>query len=170
MNVLAAPDHGALPGVSLLAGTPPVQRRRQPVSAGIRHGAGALRAVGYSTPGVCRSAPTFLRRLPTARVGANIGELDMAVDDAMRLRIHRKLTELMGSEEADAMVGSLLPVPWRDVATKDDLRVLSAELRAAMHEAIASQTRWLIGFVAVWRGLLLAAARLMFCRRARGRR
>ena len=86
----------------------------------------------------------------------------MAVDDAMRLRIHGKLTELMGSEEADAMVGSLLPVPWRDVATKDDLRVLSAELRAAMHEAIAGQTRWLIGFVAVWSGLMLAAARLMF--------
>jgi uncharacterized small protein (DUF1192 family) len=30
----------------------------------------------------------------------------------------------------------MMPVPWHDVATKDDLRVLSAELRAELHTEI----------------------------------
>ena len=98
----------------------------------------------------------------------------MAVDDAMRLPIHRKLEELMGTEEADAPVSNWLP--WQELVTKDDLRVLkddlrvqSAELRLEMaglrtelHQAIAAQTRWLVGFVAVWSGLMLAVARLAF--------
>jgi hypothetical protein len=56
----------------------------------------------------------------------------------------------------------MLPVHWHDVATKDDLRVFSAELRAELHADIVGQTRWLTGYVTALSVVLLAAARLLF--------
>ena len=63
----------------------------------------------------------------------------------------------------------MLPVPWHDVATKDDLRVLSAELRRDMadlrtelHQSIIGQTRWLTGYVTALSVVMLAVARLLF--------
>ena len=100
----------------------------------------------------------------------------MVVDDRMRLRIHHKLEELIGSEEADALVGSAIPAPGQELATKDDLRVLSSDLRVVEAElrgeiekvrgeighALATQTRWMIGFMMSWSTVVLAAARLLF--------
>ncbi len=52
----------------------------------------------------------------------------MTIDERLRLNIHNKLTELLGSEEADALIAHIMPVPWHDVATKDDLRLMRADL------------------------------------------
>lgn len=56
----------------------------------------------------------------------------------------------------------MLPVPWHDMATKDDLSVLSAELRAQLRLDIIGQTRWLTGFVTALAAVMLAVASLLF--------
>jgi hypothetical protein len=56
----------------------------------------------------------------------------MAIDERLRLKIHTKLTELLGSEEATALIEHIMLVPWHDVATKDDLENLRVELRAGI--------------------------------------
>jgi hypothetical protein len=97
----------------------------------------------------------------------------LSIDERLRLNIHNKLTELLGTEEADALMAHMLPVPWHDVATKDDLRVLSAELRTEfrteladlrteLHQSIVGQTRWLTGYVTTLSVVMLAVARLLF--------
>lgn len=97
----------------------------------------------------------------------------MTIDDRLRLSIHTKLSELIGPDEADAIMSNMLPVQWRDVATKDDLRVLSAEFRTEMadlrtdvrteiHGAIVGQTRWVTGYVTALSVVMLAVARLLF--------
>lgn len=53
----------------------------------------------------------------------------MTIDERPRLNIHNKLTELLGSEEADALIAS-----WHDVATKDDLQNQGIVLRADIAE------------------------------------
>ncbi len=101
----------------------------------------------------------------------------MTVDEPMRFRIHAKLTELMGPDEADAMLANWLP--WRDVATKDDLRVLSAELhtdmaelrgelrtemaelRTDMHTLVISQTRWILGYITALAAAVVTATQLL---------
>lgn len=47
-------------------------------------------------------------------------------------------------------------------ATKDDLRVMSAELRIELHQSLASQTRWLAGFNLTLAALVLTVAKLVF--------
>ncbi len=86
----------------------------------------------------------------------------MTIDERLRLNIHTKLSELLGPEEADAIMSNMLPVQWRDVATKDDLRVLAAELRTEIHQSIVGQTRWLTGYVTALSVVMLAVARLLF--------
>ena len=58
----------------------------------------------------------------------------MAIDERLRLNIHTKLTELLGSEEATALIEHIMPVPWTDVATKDDLENHGILLRADLAE------------------------------------
>ena len=86
----------------------------------------------------------------------------MAIDECLRLSIHTKLSELLGPDEADAIMSNMLPVQWRDVATKDGLRVLSAEIRTEMHQGFAAQTRWLTGYMTALGVVMLAVARLLF--------
>ena len=104
----------------------------------------------------------------------------MAIDERLRLNIHTKLTELLGSEEATALIEHIMPVPWHDVATKDDLQNLRVELRAdigvlradmhrdmadlrtELHQGFAAQTRWLMGYVTALSAIMLAVARLLF--------
>jgi hypothetical protein len=80
----------------------------------------------------------------------------------------------------------MFSVPWHDVATKDDLRVLSAELRSEMadlrtemadlrtdlrtemaelrtdlHKNAIGQTRWLTGYVSALAAVMLTIAQLL---------
>jgi hypothetical protein len=56
----------------------------------------------------------------------------LTIDERLRLNIHNKLTELLGNEEADALIAHIMPVPWNDVASKDDLQLTTAVLRTEM--------------------------------------
>jgi len=97
----------------------------------------------------------------------------MTVDDRTRLNLHRKLEAVLGAEEADTLMAHLPPTTWRDIATKDDLQVLGAdirteiadlrtELRTEISRSIDRQTRWMVTFICAWSTIVLGAARLLF--------
>lgn len=50
----------------------------------------------------------------------------MSVDEPVRLRLHRRLSELLDAELADAMMESMPPMHWDQLATKDDIERLDA--------------------------------------------
>ena len=54
----------------------------------------------------------------------------MSTNDKARLELHRRLDSVLGAEEASTLMSHLPPVTWDQVATKDDLRALEANLRA----------------------------------------
>lgn len=92
----------------------------------------------------------------------------MTVDDRTRLNLHRRLETVLGSEEADTLMAHLPPVTWQQVATKDDLRVLSAEVRteiaqveARFERAIRRQTLQLGTFLGAWSALLVSVVGLL---------
>lgn len=93
----------------------------------------------------------------------------MAISNRIRRSIYEKLEELMGAEEAEAMMDAFLQPNWQDVATKDDLRVLAADLRreigdvrVEMHQGFAAQTRWLVGANTALVALAITVAKLLF--------
>jgi DnaJ-domain-containing protein 1 len=104
----------------------------------------------------------------------------MAVDDRTRLNLHRKLESVLGPEEADTLMAHLPPTTWQDIATKDDLRVLGAEIRTEIADvrtelrtgladvrtdvtqAIDRQTRWMVTFICAWNTVVVAVSRLLF--------
>lgn len=64
----------------------------------------------------------------------------MTIDERLRLSIHSKLTDLIGQDEADAVIAHIRPVPWNDVATKDDIQLVRNEMtvtRAELRSEIA---------------------------------
>ena len=56
----------------------------------------------------------------------------MTASDRNRLNLYQKLDELLGSEEANTLMEHLPPVPWNEVATKNDVTAMGVELRAEM--------------------------------------
>lgn len=110
----------------------------------------------------------------------------MTIDERTRHRLHRKLEEVLGSQEAAVLMEHLPPVGWADVATKHDLGHLrevldakidgfesrvEAKLEGAKHEILATvraelirQTHTMVmaqaGTVLAVAGLAFAAARL----------
>jgi hypothetical protein len=54
----------------------------------------------------------------------------MAIDEAGRLRLHRRLEEVLGVNEAEVLMAQLPVRGWADVATKDDIAALRAEMRS----------------------------------------
>ena len=90
----------------------------------------------------------------------------MPVDDRTRLNLHRKLDEILGSDDADTLMAHLPPVTWSDAATKDDLRVaegiITANIRAEVSKAMERQIRWMVSFNTGLVALALATARLLF--------
>lgn len=60
----------------------------------------------------------------------------MTVDDRTRLNLHRKLSDVLGPEEADTLMSHLPPVTWDQVANKYDLEtfreLIVTELRIEM--------------------------------------
>ena len=54
----------------------------------------------------------------------------MPVDENTRLRLRQYLIELMDEEAADAMMESMPPIPWTELATKDDITRLDGRLES----------------------------------------
>jgi len=48
----------------------------------------------------------------------------MPADESIRLRLHQRLVELLDPELADAMMESMPPTPWDQLASKTDLAAL----------------------------------------------
>ncbi len=69
----------------------------------------------------------------------------MPADESIRIRPHQRLVELLDPELADAMMESMPPTPWDQLATKTDLAAIDLRfdrLEAAMDTqstAIAAQ-------------------------------
>jgi hypothetical protein len=79
----------------------------------------------------------------------------MVFDEAMRFRLHEKLQEAFGRDEADALMAALPPFSWHELATKADLAATEERLRLASHAdladlrsdlvtALAAQTRQVV--------------------------
>ena len=87
-----------------------------------------------------------------------------------RHRLHRRLEELMGEDEASTLMDHLPPVGWADVATKadlDHLHVLTsirfdtmatkadlADFRTEMHKVVRTHTLFLVGTNLTFMGVL----------------
>lgn len=93
----------------------------------------------------------------------------MAIDEAMRHRIHGKLEALLGSDEAAALMSGL---PGDELATKQDLDHTRALLTLQMDRSIAELAstlraemnqlyRWTVGSMFAAVSLGLAAGRLL---------
>jgi len=86
----------------------------------------------------------------------------MAVDERARHELHRKLEEVLGSEEAATLMSHLPPVGWADVATKHDLAQLGDRLRVEMYQGFARQSRATVMAVL---GSVLTVTSLVFAAR-----
>ena len=61
----------------------------------------------------------------------------MAITEEERFELFERAKEVFGDEGAGTLMTLLPPVGWADVATKQDLEHLSAELRAEIRESRA---------------------------------
>jgi hypothetical protein len=92
----------------------------------------------------------------------------MAVDERRRHQLYRRLEEVLGQEEAGALMDYLPPVGWADVARRSDIEQLSERLSdrfdAKLESKLNSQTKTLVSLmtaqVVAVAGLAFAAARL----------
>ncbi len=93
------------------------------------------------------------------------------IDEGARHRLHGRLDEVLGTEEATTLMAHLPPVGWSDVATKRDignlelkLENLKDELTALIESRLSGMLRSLValmtGLVLTVAGLGFAAARL----------
>jgi hypothetical protein len=100
----------------------------------------------------------------------------MGIDERTRHKLYLRLEDVLGAEEATALMEHLPPTDWADVATKHDLlqlegridlRLESLEhrLAAAFREELNKQMRALMlmysGLAVGVGGLVLAAVRLV---------
>lgn len=64
----------------------------------------------------------------------------MAIDERSRHRMHERLREVLGEEEAATLMEHLPPVGWADVATKRDLDGLEVATRRDL-DALKAATK-----------------------------
>ena len=69
----------------------------------------------------------------------------MATTQAQRASLFNTLAELMGTDDAETLMEQLPPSGWDNVATKDDLKVLTATFTAALTEMRVEFTNALAG-------------------------
>jgi hypothetical protein len=60
----------------------------------------------------------------------------MTISEEARYRLHQRLEEVLGAEEAATLMGELPPLGWADLATKRDVEGLARSI-----EALAAATR-----------------------------
>lgn len=60
----------------------------------------------------------------------------MPIDERERHRLHERLDEVLGPEEAATLMTHLPPVGWGDVARRSDLDQLEARFDAALHREL----------------------------------
>lgn len=93
----------------------------------------------------------------------------MAIDERSRHRLHARLEEVLGPEEAAVLMEHMPPVGWADVATKRDLdlklEATKQEILATLRGEMAAQTRTMVlanaGLALTIAGLAFGAARLV---------
>jgi hypothetical protein len=61
--------------------------------------------------------------------------------EARRRLVHNGIAGSAGPEVADALMELLSPVPWSEIATKQDLAILEARLGGELRKEISAQTR-----------------------------
>ena len=61
----------------------------------------------------------------------------MLVDEARRLALLSRLSEVLGEEEARTLIECLPPVRWEHLATKDDVRASEERIRTEMNGKFA---------------------------------
>ena len=84
----------------------------------------------------------------------------MAVRSNDWLQLHDLLRQPLGEEAASKLMEFLPPVGWADVATKQDLDRVAAEIRADLQNEIRRLIMWLVGIMmpTLLAGMGLAAA------------
>ncbi|MCY3576837.1 MAG: hypothetical protein OXH53_05930 [bacterium] len=65
----------------------------------------------------------------------------MAVTELERTELANRLVQAIGTEATETLMQCIFPEGRDQLATKDDLRVLGAELRAEFRTELAKQTR-----------------------------
>lgn len=89
---------------------------------------------------------------------AAVTDLERAIGPQSALYIRSNLPivnrhELATKEDLESLV------------TKDDLKVLAAEIRSELHQGFVDPTRWLVGytttFIGVWSAVLIGAAKFL---------
>ncbi len=65
----------------------------------------------------------------------------MAVDERSRHRLHAKLEQVLGPEEASTLMAHLPPVGWADVATKRDLDQLAVATKRDLDQLAVATKR-----------------------------
>ena len=65
----------------------------------------------------------------------------MSVDERSRHKLHARLEQVLGPEEAAVLMEHLPPVGWADVATKRDLDQLSVLMKRALEQFRAVNKR-----------------------------
>jgi hypothetical protein len=90
----------------------------------------------------------------------------MAIDERARHQLYLRLEDVLGREEATALMEHLPPVGWADVVTKHDLdlrlEALEHKLSATFREEFARQTRTM---VLAYTGSMVSVVGLVFAAR-----
>ena len=60
----------------------------------------------------------------------------MAIDERERHRLHERLDEVLGPEEAVTLMRHLPPLGWADVARRSDLDHLESRVGASLHREL----------------------------------
>jgi hypothetical protein len=87
----------------------------------------------------------------------------MALDESQAYELHTRLEAVLGARSAVLLMSQLPTMNWADLATKQDLALLAAEMRAEFRDQIVELTHKMffgvVGIVLTSVSLSFAAAR-----------
>jgi hypothetical protein len=84
----------------------------------------------------------------------------MSVDERSRHQLHRKLEQVLGSEEAGTLMAHLPPGGVSELATRQDLREVEHKLLAEIHRTARNLTLSLATIIGVLNGIVFTALKL----------